>query len=945
MKTTVTVGLTEDLIKELATFIDDNFIKEGQDLSKLAIVFGGARPRLFLQKELSLRVKRPFFPPKFFAIDDLIETLLLKDGPFSKISDLEACHTIYRLAKKEVVEVLRGRESFAQFLPWAREILAFIEQLDLEAVAVKSLKDVQNNAAIGYDVPDSINSLLEHIIVLRDAFHAILDKNRSYTRGYAYLLASRLVEEQDLDEFDRVLFCGFFYLHKTEEAVLKKFYERGKAVMFFQGDEREWSVLAKTAGALGCSIQPQNEARPCYELSVHSGSDLHAQVCHAREVLKTIKDQDRTVVVLPDPETIIPFLSETAALMGDFNISMGYPVSRSSLYSLFECLFKAQETKKGKAYYARDYLRLLGHPLVKNLDLSGGAAVTRVLVHKLEEVLLGIEKTPLAGALFVTGDDILKEEALYEAAEDTMKRMDVEARASDLKAINRRLHELLFQDWEDIANFRDFSSCLEGFLDVLLHKSLLDKYPLNLKVITQMYAIVDEFNDASFADEAFPKEDIFKVFKNKLDNEMVSFSGSPLKGLQVLGLFETRTLSFDNVIVLDANESVLPKLKIYEPLIPRDVSLSLGLNRLEKEEEIQRYQFLRLLSSARRVHLFYQETADKEKSRFIEELIWKKEKASGEIGCQDIVSGRFIVKVTPKEIAIAKRPCHVAFLESYRYSASSVNTYLHCPLRFYYQHVLGLKEKESLLDEPEASDIGTFIHNVLEEAFKKFVGLRPRVDDEFKDHFRKILDEKFEHEFARKMKSDAFLIKEVVDLRMAQFLDHERERDVKTLVCVEKAYEDKIDLGKRGLSFKAKIDRIDRLSDDSLLIIDYKTGSSDIMPASPEKIEAQGFGREALKITVKSFQLPIYYHLVGLAEKDVKINAVLYNIRNPGKDFGANRFFRNEEGPAQKERALGIFMKALECLCSEILDPRVPFKADEEDSRYCQNCPFFYLCR
>ena len=85
----------------------------------------------------------------------------------------------------------------------------------------------------------------------------------------------------------------------------------------------------------------------------------------------------------------------------------------------------------------------------------------------------------------------------------------------------------------------------------------------------------------------------------------MAFSGSPLKGLQILGLLETRSLSFDNVIVMDVNEGTLPKLRVYEPFIPREVMVNLKLNRLEQEEEIQRYQLMRLISSAQKVHLVY----------------------------------------------------------------------------------------------------------------------------------------------------------------------------------------------------------------------------------------------------------------------------------------------------------------------------------------------------
>jgi hypothetical protein len=263
-----------------------------------------------------------------------------------------------------------------------------------------------------------------------------------------------------------------------------------------------------------------------------------------------------------------------------------------------------------------------------------------------------------------------------------MKSMNMDTSWDELKEIVSRLHRILFHQWEKIGNFNEFSSSLDRLLDELVNKSSLSSYPLNLKMVERLFSIKDELAGVSFGDEKFAKEDIFKIFKNGLDGEHISFSGSPLKGLQILGLFETRSLNFENVLIMDANESVLPSLKIYEPLIPREIMISLGINRIEKEEEIQRYQFTRLVRSAKTAHLLYQKRNEKEKSRFLEEIIWEKEKESG-LGSVQVPQASFNVKVLPKRLEIEKTPDTVKFLKEMSYSASSVNTYLWCPLRFY----------------------------------------------------------------------------------------------------------------------------------------------------------------------------------------------------------------------------------------------------------------------
>ena len=302
---------------------------------------------------------------------------------------------------------------------------------------------------------------------------------------------------------------------------------------------------------------------------------------------------------------------------------MGYPLRRSSLYSLCSFIFHAQLSKKndppymarlakGGRYYAKDYLKTLRHPFVKNLQLSENVPrhATRTLIHKIEEVLTGKVLTSLSGSLFIRPEDIAGLDDLYQLTLEATGRLGVTTSRKELQRALEEIHRILFTDWEPLNNFQEFAACLGGFLDVLLEKSFMKKYPLNLNIAERMYEVKDELLTASFRQETFGQEEMFKIFDAKISGELVKFHGSPLKGLQILGLLETRSLNFENVIVLDVNEGVLPRLNIYAPLIPREVMISLGLDQMELEEEIQRYQFMRLLSSAKDVHLIYRESKD-----------------------------------------------------------------------------------------------------------------------------------------------------------------------------------------------------------------------------------------------------------------------------------------------------------------------------------------------
>jgi hypothetical protein len=939
----VTFDITENFIERLADYVDENFIEKGADISRFAFVFEGKRPSLFLKRAISKRTKKSYFPPKFFSIDEFVQYTLAKKTHFEKMSNMESRYIIYNLAKDITPEIVKGREKFSQFLPWAKEIADFIDTLDTEDIPTDSLKEVQASAAIGYDIPENINMLLEHIVSLRDAYHKLLSKQNSFSRGFIYLSAAKTVEEVSFDEFDNIFFCSFFYMQKAERKIAKYLYDTGKAGFFFQGDEDNWQVLKNISHNLSCSIKPtKREGEDNYSLNLYSGFDRHSQVSAIREILKKIKNLDSTVIVLPDPNSMIPLVSEIGSSFGEFNVSLGYPLRRSSLYFLFESIVQAQKARKDEEYYVKDYIDVLRQPLVKNLKILPEPGVTRILVHKLEEALLGIEDTPLSGRLFVKLKDIENEPLLFELAANELRNMDIEVRREDLRRVLKELHLLSFTRWEDISNFRDFASSLGKLLDVLVRNSFMEKYGLNLKIAQRMYSIIDELQNASFSEEEFAKEDIFKIFRNMLENEMVAFRGSPLKGLQILGILETRALNFENVIIMDVNESILPKLRIREPLIPHDVSLSLGLDIVGNEEEMQRYQFMRIISAAKNVHLVYEENPEREKSRFVEELVWRMQKKKEAFDAAPMPQVGFSVNVLPSKTEIKKTKEIVEVLKNFKYSASSVDMYVQCPLRFYYKHVLGLKEKEEFPRDPEGREIGIFIHELLKEAFTAFIGKKPRIDGEFRADFFEMFEKKFSKTFGKRMRSDSFLLEEVMRYRFGQFLNFEEigeERKVEEILYLEKEFKNEtIEFSGNKFNFTYIVDRVDKLEDGSILIVDYKTGTDTLKPQRPEVLENMELKRESVRDRIRSFQLPLYYYFEKKKYKEEDLNAALYSLRNLKLTY-----LGGEETDVQ--RIMEICLKALNFILHEILDLQKPFAADREKETSCQYCPFFYLCR
>ncbi|MCX5781351.1 MAG: PD-(D/E)XK nuclease family protein, partial [Elusimicrobia bacterium] len=848
--------------------------------------------------------------------------------------------------------------TFGKFYPWGKEIRAFIDHLDIEAVPAEKLKGVSRSAEIGYDLPKDINELLISIAEIKNAFQEFMEKEKKYSKGYLYKKAAQEIKNIPLEEFDHIFFCNLFYLHKTEKGILKHLYNTKKGKFFFQGNNTDWPQLKSLAKDLGCTInspspsplssplngEDKRELRQEREPNIHvySAQDTHAQCSLAREIVSKISDREKAVLVIPDSDAVMPALAELSNELTDFNVSLGYPLSRTGVFSLLDDIKNAQSSKNDKGYYAKDFIGVLKNPLVKNLKLLDNPSITRVLVHKIEEALIGEnDEANIAGTLFVNFDDIVKDKSIFQELASSLDSMGIPAEQSKLIEVFEELYKFGFKMWEQIDSFGSFVSSVRVLVEKLLSDNYFSTYQLNIRAMDRLLNIIEEFEGSSFLNEKFDKDEIFKIFEQRLSSEMVSFTGSPLKGFQILGPLEVRSLNFETVIIMDMNESVMPNLKIQEALIPRDIMIDLGLTRIEKEEEIQRYHFSGLISGAKEAHLIYCDSDKFERSRFLERIIWEKQKKANSIEPLSVFEPKFNFKISPEKKEKQKTKEIVKYLLEYPYSPTSVNTYISCPMKFYFQYVFGLKEKDDVAEEVERVDVGNFIHKFLENILGGFIGKPYVLDESFRKLFFSELDKKFSKEFERKMKSDIFLLKEVVKIAMNRFLKNEVSRvsEIEAILGIEKNLKGTYNNRK----FDIKIDRIDSLKDSTCVILDYKTGNV-IKSASLKTLEktASDMSRETIKKAVKSLQLPIYMYFVSQTQKiDMqKLNAGLYDLKK-----GKIELFYKDEDSSERKQKFDICMKSLDFILNEITDESAPFKADDADSRQCQQCPFYYNCR
>lgn len=175
-----------------------------------------------------------------------------------------------------------------EFLPWGREILTFIEEICLEKINEKNLKNVEELAKIGFDIPKSINEFLIKISKIKNIFYDTLGNKKLATRGLLYFLASEFVDNLDFNEFKKIIFCSPFYLHKTEIEIINKLKKIKDVILFFQTDDNDWEVFKKLNKELGIgiSVQKKDFAKP--NINFYSAYDMHSEICSVRETLKNL---------------------------------------------------------------------------------------------------------------------------------------------------------------------------------------------------------------------------------------------------------------------------------------------------------------------------------------------------------------------------------------------------------------------------------------------------------------------------------------------------------------------------------------------------------------------------------------------------------------------------------------------------------------------------------
>lgn len=957
------------------------YSRYGAEVSRLAFVFPNRRTGLFFQKYLSEVSEKPLFSPTILTINDLFVQLSGKQTA-DRISMLFKLYDIY-------LDHSGSSETFDEFLYWGEMLLNDFDDIDKYMVDarmlftnVTDLREIENDfsflspeqiAAIRtfwssfYPKGDTPNQ--EQFLAVWQILYALYTDLREALvaegKGYEGMIFREVVELLEKNEccdlpYTKVVFVGLNALSVAEERFLSELQKRGiadfywdyaspkvtdpdnKASYFVERNLRQFPSQLIDNGQLATDNEDGGKKK-IEVIGIPSGigqakqvHSLLSELCKEDEM--SAEEALRTAVILPDEHLLIPVLNAIPEQIRRINVTMGYPLAGTPVASLMEYILALQKNiryvDRRPVFYFRDVLPILNHRYVSTTSPEVVSGLVKDISenNKIYISYDDLNKTPLLSILFtpVTAVDAFSD-YLIGVLQELNKA--VESGKWGVESIDSDAEQLSTSD-SQLSTINDIEQefIFHYFATVNRMKEVMQEANVEMKIDTY-----------------------FRLLKRVTDTITIPFHGEPLSGLQIMGVLETRALDFDRLIILSMNEGIFPLRKAANSFIPYNLRRGFGLPTYEHQDSVWAYHFYRLIYRASHVSLLYDTRSNGlqtgEVSRFVHQLHYHyEEPIRNKLVVYNVSSSK-----TPA-LQVAKTKEVINRLAAFRrggeraISASAVNTYLDCPLKFYFSVVEGIREEEEVSETIESNVFGSILHKVMEELYQPFCGKMvtadllkairkdtPMLMGAVARAFAEIF---FKTDIVRPLTGQNFLIGEMIrkyvekvlerDAKLTPFRYIESEKKIKSLFPLT---------DKSEIQLKGFIDRIDEVR-DAVRIIDYKSGSGTTQFTSVEAL----FDKEDKDRAKAVMQVFMYAWMYGAKA----IQPGIYYMRtlfSPSFDSGIYRRtdrFKTEQ-VLDFDNYRTDFENSLRNCLDEIFDTETPFR-QTPNGKACMYCPFKDIC-
>jgi len=944
----------ESFLKELARKINAE-----PKFEQLIFVFPNRRAALYFRKHLSEVITKPVFAPHLITIEDFIASFSSYQVP-DKLELVHRLHGVYH-------QVMGGdKESFDKFYFWGEMLLRDFNEIDKYLVNAEQLfRDLRNQKELdsSYDYlsadqkklllefwkefAENITDNKEEFLAMWSKLFALYELYRQHLQS-AQLAYEGLVHREVAENIAslsankyapaQLRFVGFNALTKAEEKILSHFVTHGSQ-MIWDGDEYYVNNEAQEAGEffreykqLEVLKQTFSQHFPANFRSTKSIKVLGAaQPIGQAKLLGQILEEELdkglvpedTLIVLPDEKLLMPVLFGLPKNIDKLNVTMGYSLGNTSFFNLVELLVELQIGKRKDHFNHRQVLALLVHPYIiaadaglanarrKEIQKSNWAQIPQsylASVSPLHRIVFGSIEEGLLPYL----QNVLREVGALESILD----LDREFAFQFIKLLNR-VQDIVGVQAQAETDRKEFVKSLRSFLRLLRQLARAEKIP---------------------------------------------FSGEPLKGLQIMGVLETRNLDYKNVFVLSLNEGAFPAFGGKGSYVPFNIRKAYALPTAEHQDAMYAYLFYRMLQRAENIFLFYNTETDQlgqgEKSRYLQQLIFesglKMESKVLHNPLKPLAVEPIIIQKTEEvQQAIMKLNEGNTYFKGI--SPSALATYLDCRLQFYFKNVLRIREPNEVEDELGARELGNFLHKVMEKFYKNLAQHKRNKNVEvgdFADADRtidKLLDEVFATTYnmepGKKVEYEgqSVVIQHLVRNFATRILDNDKAMAPFTMEAVEQdglLHRVKISHAPGYAVLGGKIDRVDR-KENVLRIVDYKTGSDKLDFESVASL----FDRSNKKRQKAVFQTLLYGFLYQTNFPLKADDQMITGIMNREFLFG-NATFGLEMNRSRVYNVIPLmeeFRIHLTALLEEIFNPEVPFDQTPEIST-CKFCPYKSIC-
>ncbi|HLF19433.1 MAG TPA: PD-(D/E)XK nuclease family protein, partial [Bacteroidota bacterium] len=821
------------------------------------------------------------------------------------------------------------------FLPLGIKLFDEIEELKIAGCSPKLVREKVGGISYG-----KIHLIPE----VYERFYDAIEKRGFVTRSMKYIKAGEEFDAQKIDKYASIIAAGFFALTHAERELFRKLLSMNQTTLLLQKAKRVSRIVAE----LG--LEPEEIGAPIEEpdIVMYKSPDVHGQVFALTAQIQEMIDRkipldEETVLVLPSSEALFPVLHQTLSLLNEdrYNISLGYGLTRSPVYAFFDSVLELIASKYQGAYHAPSYMKFALHPYTKNILFRHRADVTRVLFHTIEA-----EFAERGATTFFDLEKLEQQRGIFERVERNLAGGEQTFPAADIQRHLKYIHDKTIRPLEAFKDVQEFSKKCIDVLNFIYDESTARLHPYFHPFAEEMIEALDKLSRVLLSSHSFEDQRSYvKLVREYLSTHEVHFAGTPLRGVQTLGLLETRNLKFSRVFMLDVNENVLPGGANHSAnLLPEKIREELGLKTTYDREQLQEAYFDTLIRGAKDVRLFFTENGRREKSRFAEKVLWERQKRERQPNPNPFVktiSYKLSLKNQVPE-PIAKTVEMADFLKNLSYTATSLDSYLDCPLKFYYSQVAGLEEKEEVSEEIEARDIGNLIHDILLDWFRPTLDTTLTSKSLNKEELHQIIDANMRKKFGEYEYGTLTLMRLQIEKQLSQFLTNYQIPTAEATPITVTGLESKAEIEHKGFMFRVRMDRIERRNGD-VHILDYKTGGDpNKLKTKIAKLDVED--SRTWTNAIGSFQLPLYAMVYQL-----NANVAIDKIKPAFLFLGKSKIDGTIESPlfakdvSQKDQYAKLEQVLFKTL-NEIADVNIPFRATENMEEQCPRCPFKAIC-